>query len=62
YRGVQADIGPIRLSNVYQTTTIEVSSLPQFYQQNVKETLPADNLRDALTIVDRLSNAAGDQQ
>jgi PPM family protein phosphatase len=62
YRGVQANIGPIRLSGVYQTTTIEVSSLPEFYQENVKETLPADNLRDALTIVDRLSNAAGDQQ
>ena len=62
YRGVQQNVGPIHLSSVYQTTTIKLSALPSFERDSVKETLPADSLRDALAIVDRLSAAAGDQQ
>jgi protein phosphatase len=62
FRGVQQNIGPIRLSSVYQTTTIEVADLPAFYRESVRNTLGADDLRDALAIVDRLSNQAGDQQ
>jgi protein phosphatase len=59
YRGVQQNIGPISLSSVYQSTAISVSSLSDFEQQTVETTIPADNLRDALNIVDRLSTAAG---
>jgi serine/threonine protein phosphatase PrpC len=59
YQGVQQNIGPISLSSVYQSTAIRVSSLSDFQQQTVKTTIPADNLRDALNIVDRLSTAAG---
>jgi protein phosphatase len=62
YRGVQQNIGPIRLSSVYQTTAIEVSSLSPFERENVQQTISADDLRDALAVVDRLSNAAGDRQ
>ncbi|GMA95136.1 hypothetical protein GCM10025881_19600 [Pseudolysinimonas kribbensis] len=62
FRGVQQNIGPIHLSSVYQTTTIEVADLPAFYRESVRNTLGADDLRDALAIVDRLSNQAGDQQ
>jgi protein phosphatase len=62
YRGVQQNIGPIHLSSVYQTTSIEISSLPAFERQNVQRTYSADDLRDALAIVDRLSNAADDTQ
>jgi protein phosphatase len=62
FRGVQQNIGPIRLSSVYQTTTIEVADLPSFYRESVRNTLGADDLRDALAIVDRLSNQAGDQR
>ena len=60
FQGVQQTIGPIHLSSVYQGTRIDVSSLSEFERQSVEATIPADNLRDALNIVDRLSTAAGD--
>jgi len=60
FQGVQQTIGPIHLSSVYQGTQIDVSSLSEFERQSVEATIPADNLRDALNIVDRLSAAAGD--
>jgi len=59
FRGVQQNIGPISLSSVYQSTAITVGSLPAFQQKSVETTIPADSLRDALNIVDRLSTAAG---
>lgn len=59
FRGVQQSIGPISLSSVYQSTAITVQSLPLFQQQSVDATIPADDLRDALNIVDRLSTAGG---
>ena len=59
FQGVQQNIGPIPLSSVYQSTRIDVSSLPDFQRQSVEATIPADDLRDALNIVDRLSTAAG---
>jgi protein phosphatase len=54
FQGVQQNIGPIVLSSVYQTTTIEVASLPTFQQETVEATINADNLRDAIDIVNRL--------
>lgn len=60
FRGVQQNIGPISLSSVYQSTAITVSSLPPLQKSSVDDTIPADDLRDALDIVDRLSTAAGD--
>ncbi len=60
YQGVQQNIGPIRLSSVYQTTSIDVSSLSGYEQQTVEQTISADDLRDALQIVDRLSTSAGE--
>ena len=54
FQGVQANIGPLELSSVYQTTTIEVGELPEFQQERVIQTINADGLRDALDIVDRL--------
>ena len=60
FQGVQQNIGPIHLSSVYQSTRIDVSSLKTFERQSVEATIPADDLRDALNIVDRLSTAAGD--
>jgi len=59
FQGVQQSIGPIGLSSVYQTTTIEVSSLPSFQQESVQATINADNLRDAIDIVNRLDELAG---
>ena len=60
FQGVQQNIGPIHLSSLYQSTRIDVSSLPEFQRQSVEATISADDLRDALNIVDRLSTAAGD--
>ncbi len=59
YRGVQQNIGPLSLSSVYQSTAITVDSLPPLQKTSVETTISADNLRDALNIVDRLSTAAG---
>ena len=60
FQGVQQNIGPIELSSVYQTTTIEVSSLPSFQRESVEATINADNLRDAIDIVNRLDELAGE--
>ncbi len=60
FQGVQQNIGPIGLSSVYQTTTIEVSSLPSFQQESVEATINADDLRDAIDIVNRLDDLAGE--
>jgi serine/threonine protein phosphatase PrpC len=60
FQGVQQNIGPIGLSSVYQTTTIEVSSLPSFQQESVEATINADDLRDAIDIVNRLDELAGE--
>jgi protein phosphatase len=60
FQGVQQNIGPIGLSSIYQTTTIEVSSLPSFQQESVEATINADDLRDAIEIVNRLDELAGD--
>ena len=62
YRGVQQNIGPVHLSSVYQTTSIELSSLPVFERQSVEDTISADDLRSALAVVDRLSTAADGQE
>jgi protein phosphatase len=58
FQGVQQNIGPISLSSVYQTTQIEVSDLPAFEQDKVEDTIPAESLRHAMEIVDRLAVAA----
>jgi serine/threonine protein phosphatase PrpC/ABC-type cobalt transport system substrate-binding protein len=58
FQGVQQNIGPIVLSSVYQTTQIDVDSLPAFQQQTVLATINADDLRDALDIVQRLDDLA----
>jgi protein phosphatase len=59
FQGVQQTIGPIPLSSVYQTTTIDVDDLPTFQQETVEATINADNLRDAIDIVNRLDELAG---
>ncbi|MEO5921374.1 MAG: PP2C family serine/threonine-protein phosphatase, partial [Pseudolysinimonas sp.] len=58
FQGVQQNIGPIGLSSIYQTTTIEVTDLPSFQQESVEATINADNLRDAIDIVNRLDELA----
>lgn len=57
FQGVQQDIGPIKLSHVYKTTTIDLDDLSPYYQQQVESTMNANSLAEALGIVDRLSDA-----
>ncbi len=61
YQGVQQSIGPVGLSSVYQSTQIEVSDLDPYEQLQVAQTINADDLRDALDIVDRLAASAAER-
>jgi serine/threonine protein phosphatase PrpC len=54
YRGVQQDIGPISLHSVYQQTSIRLSDLSSYARQTVQDTINADSLSDAKSIIDRL--------
>ena len=56
YRGVQQDIGPIRLSTVITKTAIPVSGLTPFDRAQVDATITAGNVNKAEDIVDRLAN------
>jgi protein phosphatase len=57
FQGVQQDIGPIKLSHVFTTTTIELDDLPAYRRDIVQATINADNLADAQRIVEQLSDA-----
>jgi protein phosphatase len=57
YRGVQQDLGPIKLSTLYEKTGISLSNLPAFNRGQVESTISADNLSLAMAIVERLANA-----
>jgi PPM family protein phosphatase len=56
YRGVQQDIGPIRLSTVVTKTAIPLSKLRPFDRAQVEATISAGNIDLAEDIVDRLAN------
>jgi len=54
YTGVPQMIGPISLSEVYETTDIPVSNLPEYQRSRVSNTLPAASLAEAERIVSDL--------
>jgi serine/threonine protein phosphatase PrpC len=54
FHGVQQSVGPIALSEVYQTTDIQVDDLPFYTQEQVADTISADSVKAALEIVNRL--------
>ena len=56
FQGVQQGIGPISLSTVYRTTSIDLDDLPAYSRETVESTINASDLSDAERIVDRLSN------
>lgn len=58
YQGVQQNLGPIVLSHVYEESDVPVEDLPQYDKQLVQQTINADDLAAAKTIVDQLSDAA----
>ncbi|MBC7724169.1 MAG: Stp1/IreP family PP2C-type Ser/Thr phosphatase [Burkholderiaceae bacterium] len=58
YQGVQADVGPLPLSSVYQETGITLASLPSYTRQTVEDTISADSLSDARDIIERLTSVS----
>ncbi len=58
YRGVSQDLGPISLHSVVDETDIELSELPSFYRDEVKETISLDSRTAADQRVDSLRVAA----
>lgn len=58
YQGVQQDLGPIKLSSVYEDTDVELSSLRIYDRQQVEQTISARSLADAEKIIERLLNAS----
>ena len=57
FQGVQQDIGPISLSHVYKTTTLQVSDLPAYQRETVEATINADDLDEAQRIIDQLTSS-----
>ncbi|WP_460465434.1 PP2C family protein-serine/threonine phosphatase, partial [Arthrobacter pigmenti] len=51
YRGISQDLGPISLSTLRSKTVVEVDSLPQYAQQRLERTLPAEDINEAFRIV-----------
>lgn len=58
YQGVQQDLGPIKLSSVYQQTSISLESLPPYTRSSVIDTLNANSLEHAREILERLEELA----
>jgi len=58
FQGVQADVGPIALSSVYEATDIRLGNLPNYTQKTVQDTINADSLSDARDIIERLANVS----
>lgn len=57
YQGIQQDLGPLKLSSVYEDTDLELNQLRVYDRQQVERTISASSLADAKLIVERLSNA-----
>ncbi|TFD47749.1 serine/threonine-protein phosphatase [Cryobacterium frigoriphilum] len=60
YQGVQQDLGPIKLSSVYEDTNLELSALRVYDRQLVEQTISATSLGDAMKIVERLNNSSSE--
>lgn len=59
FQGVQQDIGPIKLSSVFQETSIKLTDLTGFERMRIEATIPADDLEHAVSIVEGLPDASG---
>ena len=60
YQGVQQDIGPIKLSSVYEDTGLLLSDLRVYDRQQVEQTISAGSLADATAIIKRLKGVIVD--
>ncbi|WP_125614181.1 PP2C family protein-serine/threonine phosphatase [Specibacter cremeus] len=59
FNGVSQSLGPISLSHVYEQTAVVVTSLPEYSQQRLQQTLPAQGLPDARQIISDLQLGVG---
>jgi len=58
YRGVEADLPILTLHRVYETSSVKVDELPDFFRGQVSDGMGATNLSDARAIVQRLQRAS----
>ena len=58
YQGVSQNLGPLELSDLHETTDIEVQYLPAYTQSRLKETIPASSHDEAQKIVENLRSSA----
>jgi len=54
FQGVPEDVGPISLSHEFKDTDIELSKLPAYDRNLVRQNIPADSLDEADAVVNRL--------
>lgn len=59
FQGVSQSLGPISLSHLYRETGVAVTSLPDYSQQLVANTVPAGTLSDAEQIISDLQLGTG---
>ncbi|BDZ64664.1 PP2C family protein-serine/threonine phosphatase [Agromyces mangrovi Wang et al. 2018] len=57
YQGIQQNVGPIVLSELYREADIDVAELRLYDQQRVEETISTGSLQDAEAVVDRLEES-----
>ncbi|WP_394553760.1 PP2C family protein-serine/threonine phosphatase [Agromyces sp. MMS24-JH15] len=57
FQGVQQDLGPVSLHDLYLETEVDVSELRAYDQLRVEQTINAGSLADALVIVKRLEES-----
>jgi PPM family protein phosphatase len=54
FNGISQRLGPIQLSKLEAVTELQLDSLPEFQQQKVRQTMPAESLEAAQRIVKNL--------
>ncbi|RLP75209.1 serine/threonine-protein phosphatase [Mycetocola tolaasinivorans] len=54
FQGVPEDVGPISLSHEFKDTDIQLSKLPDYDRNLVRQKIPADSLDEADAVVSRL--------
>jgi protein phosphatase len=58
YQGIPQTVGPLELSSVVETSGTRLEDLPEFMQDRVHQTLPADSLQEARERVADLEDEA----
>lgn len=58
FRGIRQELGPVKLSDVHELSTVAVEELPTFAQSRVAEGITAPSLEEARTILAELQAEA----